>query len=132
MPSGPMERLRQLDDAFGVRIPALGRVRVIVQIAAHPHKPRTFREGEMAAHGWTRHVGVEFGQLCAIDEGGAPLLLDMGAAVEHIVRMGVRVAAEPEVDRARMLRQVGLERLRLRLVAKEVEIRGAFGAPSGP
>ena len=102
MPSGPMERLRQLDDAFGVRIPALGRVRVIVQIAAHPHEPRTFREGEMAAHGWTRHVGVEFGQLCAIDEGGAPLLLDMGAAVEHIVRMGVRVAAEPKVDRARL------------------------------
>jgi hypothetical protein len=50
----------------------------------------------------------------------------MGAAVEHIVGMGVRMAAEPEVDRARMLRQVGLERLRLRLVAKEVEIRGAF------
>jgi len=79
-----MERLRQFDDAFGGRIPALGRVRVIVQIAAHPHEPRTFREGEMAAHGWTRHVGVEFGQLCAINEGDAPFLLDMGAAVEHI------------------------------------------------
>jgi hypothetical protein len=48
------------------------------------------------------------------------------AAVEHIVGMRVRVAAEPEVDRARMRSQVGLERLRLRLVAKEIEIRGAF------
>src|SRR6516165_1126054 len=115
-----MERLRQLDDAFGVRIPALGRVRVIVQIAAHPHEAGAFGESEMAAHRRTAHIAVEFGELSTVNESHAPLLLYMGAAVEHIVGMGVRVATEPEVDRARMLRQVGLERLRLRLVAEEV------------
>ena len=44
----------------------------------------------------------------------------MRAAVEYVVGMGMGVAANPEVDRAGLRREIILERLRFRLVAEEV------------
>src|SRR5215831_11391016 len=118
--SVPVERLRKLEHALGRRIPAFRRIRVVVQIAAHAHEPRAFREGEVPAHRWTGHVGVEFRQLRAVDEIDAPFALHMRAAVEHVVGMGMGVAANPNVDHAGMRREIILERLRFRLVAEEV------------
>src|SRR6516164_8677185 len=89
-------------------------------------RARAFREGEVPAHRRTGHVGVEFRQLRAVDEIDAPFALHMRTAVEHVVRMRVGVAANPEVDRPWMRREKILERLRLRLVAEEVEIGSAL------
>src|SRR5262249_62031414 len=91
-----------------------------VQVAPHAHEPRAFREGEVPAHRRTGHVGMEFRQLRAVDEIDAPFALHMRAAVEHVVGMRMGVAANPEVDRAGMRREIILERLRFRLVAEEV------------
>src|SRR6516165_10189494 len=124
--SAPVERLRDLEHALGVRVPALRRMGVVVQVAAHAHEPRAFGEGEMAAHRRARHVAVEFRQLRAVDEAHAPLALHMGAAVQHVVRMGVRMTAEPDVDRAWVCGEVSLECLRLGLVADKVKIRRAL------
>src|ERR1700745_2582072 len=66
--SAPIERLRKLAHAFGWRVPAFRRMRVVVQVAAHAHEPRAFREGEVPAHRRTGHVGGEFRQLRAVDE----------------------------------------------------------------
>src|SRR5262245_11508617 len=126
MLSAQHERLGELDDALGVRVPALRRMGVVVQIAAHAYEARSRREGKVAAHRRTRHVGMEFGELRAVHEGHAPFLLDMRAAVQHIVGVGVRVPAEPEIDRARARRQILLEGLRLRLVAKKIQVRSPF------
>src|SRR5262245_60674061 len=93
---------------------------VVVQIAAHGHEARARRKGKVAAHRRTRHVGMEFGELRAVHKGHAPFLLEMRAAVEHVVGVGVRVPAEPEIDRARARRQILLEDL------------APSGAPSGP
>src|SRR6202051_5113464 len=81
----------------------------------------------MAAHRRTTHIAVEFGQLGAIDEIDAPLPLEVRATVQHIVRMAVRVAAKPDVDRTRMRGQVVFERLCLRLIPDEVKVRRSFG-----
>src|SRR5262249_9723209 len=67
-----------------------------------------------------------FRQLRAVDEIDAPFALHMRAAVEHVVGMRMGVAADPEVDRPWMRREIILERLRLRLVAEEVEIGSAL------
>src|SRR5262249_21596958 len=50
----------------------------------------------------------------------------MRTAVEHVVGMRMGVAADPEVDRPWMRGEITLERLRLRLVAEEVEIGSAL------
>ena len=77
-------------------------------------------------------MAVEFGQLGTIDEIDAPLPFDVRATVQHIVRMGVRVTAKPDVDRTRTRGQVVLECLRLRCVAQKVKVGRPSGAPSAP
>jgi hypothetical protein len=53
---------RQFENALRVGIPALRRMGIVMEIAAHPHESGPFGEREVAAHGWAGHVGVEFGQ----------------------------------------------------------------------
>ena len=72
---------RQFENALRIGIPALRCMGIVMEIAAHPHEPGPFGEREVAAHGWAGHVGVEFGQLGAVDEVDAPLPLDVRAAV---------------------------------------------------
>ena len=60
--------------------------------------------------------------MCTVDEIDTPFALDMRAAVVHVIGKRMRVTAKPEVNRARISRKVLLERLRLRLVADEIEV----------
>jgi hypothetical protein len=113
---------REFENALRVGIPALRRMGIVMEIAAHPHEPGPFGEREVAAHRRTAHVAVEFGKLGAVDEVDAPLPLNMRATVQYVVRISVGVAAEPEVDRPRMRGQVAFKRLRLRLIVQEVKI----------
>ena len=59
-----------------------------------------------------------------VDEVDVPLPLDMGPAAAIVVRIGVRVPAEPEVDRARMFGQIALEGLRVRLIVEPISSLG--------
>src|SRR5688572_27918493 len=45
-----------------------------------------------------------------VDEGDIPAPLDMAFPAEAVVRMRVRVAGEPQIDAARMRREIVLER----------------------
>src|SRR5450755_4737158 len=102
LPSAPVKRLRNLDDALGISVPALRCMGVVVEIAAYPHQPGAFGESKMPAHRRIAPVAVEFRQLGAIDEVGAPFALDMRAAVEHIVGIGMGMASHPDINRAGM------------------------------
>ena len=62
---------------------------------------------------------MKLGELRTIDEVDAPLALDVRTTVEHIIRVGMGVSAEPEIDRARMRGEVVLKGLRLRLIAEK-------------
>src|SRR6516225_5069529 len=129
---GPTEQVRlNVSARLIARVPALRGIGIVVEIAAHAHQLRPFGEGEVAAHRWSAHVAVEFGELGAIDEVDTPLLLDARAAVDHFVGMGVGVASRPDVNRAGMCGKVVFKGLCLRLVTEEIEIRGSFGCPVG-
>ena len=67
----------------------------------------------------------------AIDEGDAPLALDVGSAAFAVVGVRVGVAAEPEADGAGVAGEVGLEGLSVALAADEVEVRCPFRRASG-
>jgi hypothetical protein len=129
--STPVEWLRYLQNPLRRRVPALRGIGIVVEIAAHANQLRPFGEGEVAAHRWSAHVAVEFGELGAIDEVDTPLPLDARAAVDHFVGMGVGVASRPDVNRAGMCGKVVFKGLCLRLVTEEIEIRGSFGCPVG-
>src|SRR5687767_10133631 len=98
---GREEEFAELDGALGFGVPALGGVLGGVQVALDADFVAAFGEGEEAAHG-DASLGVVAGEGGDVDEGGAPLALDVGAAAVGVVGVGVGVRAEPQVDRAGM------------------------------
>lgn len=67
------------------------------------------------------------GQLRAVHKMRAPSGFDVAASADDIVRVGMGVAAEPDIYRTGIVSEIGLELLRLRLVIDEIKIGSPFG-----
>ena len=61
-----------------------------------------------------------------VGECDVPLSLDVRLSAGPVVGVSVSVAAQPKIDGPRILGQVALESLSVRLVVDEVQVRRAF------
>jgi|GEM_PF-3657135 len=122
-----MKLLAQLDHAFGLRIPALRRVGVGVEVALHADLGAAFGESQQATQRTRVYRDMETCEAAAVDKRRAPFTLDVRAAIEMIVGVRMRVSTEPQVNRTGMGVEVFLEGHRLGFVIDVVEIRRAFG-----
>ena len=53
--------VKTYENALRRRIPSRRGVGVVVKVTPHAHQFGALGEGEVAAHGWAGHVGMEFG-----------------------------------------------------------------------
>jgi len=105
----PTKRSRQLQYPFGTSIPALRQKFTGVHIALYSHLVAALLKSEEPTLG---HIGraVIAAQASDIDKMSAsPPGLDMRPTTKTVVRMGMRMPTQPQIDRPRMGVQVVLE-----------------------
>ncbi len=125
---GCPKRLAQLDESLSLAIPALRCILGRVEIALDTDLVASFGKRQQPAH-WRRVPSpVIASQRGDVDKVHIPFSLDVGTPIDLGIGPGVRVRAEPQIDRPGMRRQIPLEDLSIRLLVKEIQVRGTLRA----